>query len=440
MADDYCVSAGANVSTMFAFARSNYLNWSGRFSYFIHVWIFSLFGPRAFGPILAIVVIGWIFLLKTVFLLISRRYDLDLKQNLAWIQALSLVLITIETAPSKFQSFLWRDGFIAHTLPMIWLTLAILTFFKLSRNEGLPRWYAYPTLFFIVLIAGGFAETSSSSFLTLYTLLLGLSMLPAQDWIKPAEKRLLFVALLAATTAFLIEYLSPGNSMRQSLLPTENQNLFRIITFSVRNVLVIIGKYLVFTPHMALLAVGSGFSVLGYQSKWQCSMKQFIGITAGLLSGLLILLLSIASPIVVLIQAYPDDRIVTIANFYITIAMMAGGFFLNARLKHLSVENRRSIHSLLRNGIAVSVVLVITLVSIFLGNELASDFQTLKDYALRWDRREVQVLNLKKQAETTVVVPGLESRDLVSDIVADPTDWVNSCMASYYDVDEIIGK
>lgn len=440
MADDYCISAGVNVSNLIEFVRINYQNWSGRFSCFIHAWLFSQFGPSSFGLILTTLIIIWILLLTTLFLKLNVRFKLELAKKHALILALVIVLVTIETSPSKFQSFLWRDGFIHHSLPMIWMTLAAVSFLQLSKLTQSPRWYSYPILFLIVLISGGFSETSSISFVTLYSLAYGISLISGQKVINDSEKRFLFIALLAALSALLIEYASPGNSIRRSLLPMESQNLFQVVGFSIRNVIFFVGKYLVYSPHMAILAIGAGYFVLGHYNKSIGSTKTFILALIGLISTLTILLVSIALPVVLLIHAYPDDRVLAIANFYITVILVSSGFLLNRWINHLTACKEIKFMQQLQRGVLFGLIVLIILNTLLLGKQLTSDNQMLFDYANRWDQREAKIIQLKSIGETILIVPGLESRDLVADISLDPEDWVNSCMAAYYGVEKIIGK
>jgi len=440
-ADDFCMSASANASDVVTFVRINYLTWSGRFSCFFSVWFLTKLGPRAQGYILFFVIILWVLILNLLFKQLNARFNLQQTKLSLLILSLIIVFVIIETAPSKHQSFLWRDGFIHHTLPLVLITFLACFFFCVNTMKWIPKIFIYISFFFFVLFAGGFSETSSLSILVIFSLANIAYFLGTKVFLSKIEQKILVLGLVASLTAFPIEYISPGNSVRQSSIALEAITLKEIIYFSIRNTIIIVVKYLVYNPLLALVTFGSGF--LLFDPKKMSVKLSLINTSHHLLivSGVLAcLLFSIVLPVVLFIHAYPDDRIVILPNFYITLTLIFTGFLFHQGFFTI-MEHKESFYwTNFRRILTTSITLMIVFATILTFRQLILDVAGLREYTIRWDAREQIVLQEKMNGVSEIVIPGLEARELVADIRVDPNYWVNSCMAAYYGVDKIIGK
>ena len=441
MADDYCLSARANASNLIDFVRANYQNWSGRFSCFISVWFFSKLRPAGFGAGLTSLFMLWVVALDTLIILLTEKFRISVSKRQALLIALVIILATIETSPSKFQSFLWRDGFIHHTFPIIWFTFALFVLFALSKHEAIPIYFRAVLIFLVVFLAGGFSEASSMSFVAFFAVAAGASLMYRKSTtLSGSDRILLLIALLASVFAFLVEYIAPGNMTRSGLLPARSQSLIATILLSLRNALFIAGKYVVYSPGYAILAVGAGFLLLPCGVVQPDSGRKIFTIFIGLAASLAVLLLTIVFPVAVLMQAYPEPRAISLPNYYITIVLICFGALLKRYLSLRHAGQRTVIRERLTTAVRIGLLILTVALTISVVSQFAKDYPALKDYAARWDDRQTRIIDARAAGITKVTVPGLESRDLVADIGDDPDDWVNACMAAYYGMEKITGR
>ena len=63
-----------------------------------------------------------------------------------------------------------------------------------------------------------------------------------------------------------------------------------------------------------------------------------------------------------------------------------------------------------------------------------------RTFAQSWDERSQFIQEAARSGETEVTVPGGSSMFGVGNLNIDPDNWINKCMASYYQVDRIIGR
>ena len=439
-ADDFCVSAGAKASNLITFVSTNYQTWSGRFSCFFSAWFLTKLGPRAQGYILFFIIFLWVLILSSLLRQLNQRLNLQQTKLHLLVLSLIIVFIVIETAPSKHQSFLWRDGFIHHTLPLVWITFLACFFFSINKIKKVPNIILYSCFFFSVLYAGGFSETSSLSILALFSIANIAYLLGKKVSLSTKEHNILVLGFVASLTAFLIEYMSPGNSIRQSSLAMEAITYKEIIYSSIRNAIIIFVKYLVYNPALALLALGSGFLLFDQKKSPELTLINNSINFLKLIGVLACLLFCIALPVALFMHSYPDDRIVILPNFYITISLLIAGFLLHERFFILRKHKERPFWTNFQRILCVSITVIITFTTLLLVRQLILDVPSLKDYASRWDAREQNILQEKSNGLSEIVIPGLEARELVADIRVDPNYWVNACMAAYYGFDKIIGK
>lgn len=439
-ADDFCMSAGAKASNLITFVSTNYQTWSGRFSCFFSAWFLTKLGPKAQGYILFFVIFLWVLILNLLLRQLNQRLNLQQTKLHLLVLSLIIVFIVIETAPSKHQSFLWRDGFIHHTLPLVWITFLACFFFYINKIKRVPNVILYICFFFSVLYAGGFSETSSLSILVLFSIANIAYLFGKKASLSTKEHNILVLGFVASLTAFLLEYMSPGNSVRQSSLAMEAITYMEIIYSSIRNAIIIFVKYLVYNPALTLLALGSGFLLFDQKKSPGLTIinnsRSFL-IVIGVLACLLF---CIALPVALFMHAYPDDRIIILPNFYITISLIIVGFLLRERLYILRKHSEGPFWTNIQRILSISITVIITFTTLLLVRQLILDVPSLKDYASRWDAREQYILQEKLNGSSELVIPGLEARELVADIRVDPNYWVNNCMAAYYGVDKIIGK
>ena len=217
------------------------------------------------------------------------------------------------------------------------------------------------------------------------------------------------------------------------------QPIMRVFFLSIRNTIHVFGRHVIFNPLWMLLLGGSAIAVsLIFPDTTDTSIKKGVTPLLFSFSGVFILITACCFPVAYMLNAFPDDRILFIPTVVLNGFLFYSITYLCVFLRSLFFvkDNRDMIKTSRTTLLLFSICLFLAILStIYLKN-----LSYYKDYANRWDRRENKIIDAKTNGFTEVVVNGLESREYISDISAQATFWVNSCMANYYDLEAIIGK
>ena len=448
-ADDFCMLAQYPHRSLGEYFSYWYTLWTGRFMMIFFSFIFQKISSGLVNILPAILILLWLGGLYRLFLNIFKAFfRLSIKLPAA---AAALIFLTIlfNAAPNLYQVIFWQNGMIAYTFPLVGFTWMLVLLFRLWEKSDLHFGFCL-ILFLFAFVNGGFAESFSAMQVTAFACglllyLIFIKQLSNQKFLLP-----LLGGFFGACIALIIVRAAPGNEVRMGLMP-ETPGLVRLITFSLRNTLVILVKFMIKTPLWALAAVVPSFvfgwfasadqGASGKSPNWSgfFKSKYFLGC---LLWGALavILILSVCAPVVYVMNAYPDDRTIFLPTFVIVLFSFSGIPFLSYGMHQFGLLSfAEKNHAFRKAAVILSVVIIlITSALAVFGN--IKDVPDYQDYAQRWDKREQGILTSIEAGEENLTAFGLESRFGLADLQVEPDSWVNKCMADYYGVESITGK
>lgn len=438
MADDYCVAGAAKNSNHFEFVKGMYYSWTGRFSYLLFSYPLSRLGPSVLKILPAFTILIWTVPLTLTVRAVLQSVGANKKNPtiLSVIISTTIILTSFSMTPGLFQVLYWRDGLLNYLFPIVGLsmiTFILLEVFndRMKANHPLTLFLFFTLCFF----NSGFAEAYTTTQFCFFGLLVLISIFfKRQDLLK-----LSLIGLIATGIGLVIEAFAPGNQVRAESIDYMPQPIMRVFFLSIRNTIHVFGRHVIFNPLWMLLLGGSAIAVsLIFPDTTDTSIKKGVTPLLFSFSGVFILITACCFPVAYMLNAFPDDRILFIPTVVLNGFLFYSITYLFVFLRsHFFVKDNRDMIKTSRTTLLLfSICLFLAILStIYLKN-----LSYYKDYANRWDRRENKIIDAKTNGFTEVVVNGLESREYISDISAQATFWVNSCMANYYDLEAIIGK
>lgn len=407
-----------------------YLHWTGRYS--------STFVVALGGWLIAVAPVPehWVYSAFVAALMLVLAAALYAAQRLVgdggrgrWLPGLVLTAFVLVLTPSKLEGLLWLTGAAVYTLgigALLWLALEMQRDLRGPGLDWRASWRSPAAIF----IATGFNELLALS-VGAMIVLVALAHRGRSRWPQHAVYFAAFVA------ALLITVLAPGNFARDSLsaaqrhdLPTalrlagESLQLFWVHGLSVHGMLVV---------YLAVASAAAGL--------W---MKSTQGVVAGSWRRLwpLCVVLLTAMPLHAVVYSFLTGEAMPgrIVNQAYAMGLVGVGLVSGWCGLRLAAGAAGRVP-------ASAVVLVMGLVLVtstpFLGFT-----RVIREDAAGWRHEQLERQALIAQGRQLklprVVVPAFSDRPaLVSvlqgaDISDDPTYWVNTCLAGYSRVPEIV--
>lgn len=452
-ADDFCIAATANELDAISFFNYWYQGWTGRFVYIPIAGILALGGPLMAGWLPAVTILIWLGVTYWAINPVFLKEQLRQPKLTAVLFSTLFLLILFSATPNLFQSMYWKDGLINYGFPLLGITAAIGCIIRVwYRKEN----YRYPfipafSFFLLAFMNGGFSEIFSTVQIAFYAFLF-----PFPLFFKDLRKRndfwpFILAGLLGACCAYVVVLSAPGNQVRQELI-SDHPGFVRLLTFTVRNAVIIAAKFLLQSPFWAGIAIFVPF-LYGYgsfkesagigdqgQIASEFSVSHEIKKITFVLVFAFVLSLAACAPVVYMLNAYPDDRSIIIPLFFIITATMGSsalvGNILRTKIRE-KIYNHTFRHLAQKGGSILMVVVIACSAIIYF---VIKQLPAYRDYASRWDTRHQELLLLSSQGEQRVEVFGLENRFGISDLRVESDYWVNRCMADYYGFAAIDGK
>jgi hypothetical protein len=452
LADDYCDAGSVIRLGLGGMLSQWYYNWTGRFSFIIVAGLFGLVGPKLAGLLPVFTILLWLFGSWWTLLPIIKRLNLSHPRLLGLITAGLLLLVLFSSIPNLYQSFYWQVGMVIWSLPLIVFTYSLGIILRYWL-EGTDLLFSCITLFILTFIGGGFDEPFSAMQVTLFTIsclvTLGMGVRATRRRFLPV----LGIALLGSLVAMVLVIIAPGNQVRLQMVGSQgvHPGLLRIITFSIRNMAFIFGKFFIKTPLWAAVSIIPPFIAgwlssitvpsiaYGESSKsiWKRKWVVSIFIGAGIA---IVLVISACAPVVYALNAYPDDRVIIVPQFIIVTAAIGLSAVLGMGLRKLGFlpdpVNHKYLAHILKAGI-LAVILIATIFSTSLTAVKIPDFQA---FARNWDETSVLILQAVSTGQTEITVRKGSIGFGVADLSSNPNFYVNNCVATYYNVNKIFGR
>ena len=451
-ADDFCIAGDAPRLGVAGMLVKWYNIWSGRFMAIITTGLLGLGGPKLAGWLPALAGVIWLVGIGWAVLPLIKRNTWPHPRLLALLAGGLSLLVLLSSIPNLFQSFFWENGLVSYSLPLIGLTFSsgIVLRGWLERTRLLP---ACAALFLLAFLCGGYAEVFCAMQVTLFTLALLISIGLGDRVTRLRLLPILGAALLGGLVALLVVVVAPGNLARLQAVGNQGSHpgLLRIITFSIRNMVHIFGKYFLQTPFWALVSILPPFlagwliptpgknpaPIRTIHALWKQNWLRGIAFVWGVA---LVLVTAACAPVVYALNAYPDDRAIIVPQFVIVVTALCTSAMLGAGLRQLGLLSDPVKSKILSHTLQVgifAVVLLATGVSTWQSVRQIPDFQS---FARKWDERAAILQQAALSGQSEVSVAGGYNRFGLTDLSTDPENWVNHCIADYYQIPQIIGR
>jgi hypothetical protein len=448
-ADDFCMAADATHIGLVGMLPKWYATWSGRFMFILFSGLFGLGGPGFAGWLPALAEAAWLASLSWAVLPLFKRAGWPYPKRLSVVTGALGLLVLLSSTPNLFQSFFWEAGLITYSLPLIGLTFNCGLILR-AWLQPAKTWGSAIGVFLLALVCGGFNEAFIALQVALFALVLCAGLIFGDRSRRRSQLPVLGAALAGGLLAMAIVIAAPGNQVRQGAVG-DQPGLVRIVTFSIRNAAFIFGKFFIKTPFWAFLSLSLPF-LAGWlfhpagqdASHLQSSLKWWrqgwlrwlvtVGLTA------FVLVTAACAPVVFALNAYPDDRTIIIPQFVITCAVISASALLGTGLRGNKIipdpRERPAVGRAIRAGMAL-ILLAGVGYATWLTASQSPDFQA---YARAWDQRAAVIQQAAAAGEADVTVAGLSARFGLADLNESPDNWVNRCMAYYYDIRNLIGR
>jgi hypothetical protein len=477
--DDYCYSSVFAAGGLLRGPIDWFMTSGNRFSTIYLVGLQDWFGPSAIrfvpGLVLLALTLGWLVFLRAAARVVgefthpafgappsragksffwsfwtpkasksSVKFSALALTGLAMAQVFFLALL----APDRLQTIYWRMGALHYTFPLALLLLnlaACLGALSAARRERRGRaWLRGLGLFLLAFFAGGFSETFAALQAGVFALGCAAAVL-----LLPRKARLrgggaFLPALLGSICAMGLMLLSPSNAWRQAALPPP-ANLGELLSYTLRYTLDFAGDTLRGAPlPLLVLAVLSGASA--YVAFRRPGPPPFSPRQGGLLAilcllaGLALSACAIAPSVYAGLQ-FPAGRALMPARFALLLGLTSASACIAVCLRQdagaLQGTGAR------RKVLLADLLLFLALLStaIYLARHLSQPLPEqprMAAWAQRWDQRDAQILNLRADGQTDLVLTETEVVRGLEDLGPNPSHWVNRCAAAYYQVNTIL--
>ena len=386
-------------------------------------------GPKIVPFYPALVMVSWAcILVYIVSLFIKNRRNI-----LIFITAaLAIVFFTFILSPNIYQVLFWLAATNTYTTPTIISTLILARILHFTFT-GKFTIFNMVEVVLLNILAGGFSETSTAWLLALWCCTFAAFLFFSPKGLFRKARWPLILAMAGTLIAIVIMLVNPTNSNRVS--PYHSKVLLEGVWKSFSYGLLFIKRSIKFTPLPFGFIAILGFW-LGAQSKAieEASWKRRLATIVAILAITYLLCAADMAPSVILTNSYPGDRQLFPATFSLILGIFASGW-ISAKLILPLVT--KIIPQKVISGVLLAVGIVML---IYLGTTFPQAYDKMPLYQARaaaWDARQKMILDEKSAGQVNITVPEFDSIYGITELGANPENWVNQCAAWYYGVKSI---
>ncbi len=331
--------------------------------------------------------------------------------------SLLLTVVFLLVSPNMVQSFYWMTGSLNYFAPFIFLNFFLALLFRKSKQSLPPRGkkYIYAVASILIFIAVGFSESFGVALLFfLIYLFLVLD--------KSKNRRLLIIGIMSTVLSLGFMFLAPGNSVRSSTV-SHPEGLLDLLskTFSYSKWYLIHLLYIKEFVLSVLVIVVGAFVALARNIKYFESPKKVILYSLAFVVGITFVVVGLTYQAM---NWEPPMRVMTIVNYMIMYSVIIASIALVQLYG-------KYINSMVSKIIFFILIILLTLQ---VNRQWGSVRDELKIYATGWDKIETILIDAPDRS--VVEVPELKPVGKL-DGFKENKGWVSSCIAGYYNLNQL---
>ena len=437
--DDYCLSAFFLQGDLFGALIRRYMGASSRYTNILFIGLVdNLFGWYNVAVLPALMLILFALGLYLFLKEIAEMAKLGWSRLLVLFLSLLVAYFSVAQAPDLYETLYWRAGMTSHFAPVVFIPFFGTFLLKQIRRASVrfPSLWIQAACFLVPLLIGGFSEPPTALMITV----LGLAILAAWWWGDVRTRRsvflLLFWSLLGAMTALIVMALAPANSIRMQTPPPPLPELvLRIIAYP--SYFIVDTLRALPLPTLLSIIVTTTLFYVQYAYPAQSVASQArsrLGILMIVVVVLAYLFIAASFAPSAYGQSFPVPRARFTGRVVMTVALMIEGALLGTLLAQIRTPVSQSVHT---RSLAVLALMILMLYPLRTAWRTSEDIPLYQQSAAAFDRREVEIREMKAKGEQDLVVRFL-SEVPIQDL-GDRTGFrLNRCAAALYGVNSIV--
>ena len=313
----------------------------------------------------------------------------------------------------------------SYALPLVLISLYLLLFQVYKRLNFSPYW-AGILAFILFYFSGGLGETIAVAQIAAILFLIGLDILKLTD--RPRKERIvLYGSLAGAICSLIVVILSPGNKLRQALLPP-TPDLATIVTISLQAYGAFLAAFFQ-EPAKVLGLAGAILTFIWIGGQY----PEFAAAQGGLILACLLggVLISFACfpPAVYGYSEPPPARVGIIPVFFLLTGFLFAGFLTGSWL-----ADRFAYAWLDSIPFIVLIVLFMGFSALITISDLLGKRNEYIRFAEKWDRVDAQILQAKAENLESVTIPAMDNWAGLDRPNENKKYWPTQCYSVYYGI------
>lgn len=393
-ADDFCSSILLRNNGFLESQISWWKGWTGRYSATFFTSLSEMLGQN-FANILP--------------LILFVIFAVSLYAVFGLTVSLLLTVVFLLVSPNIVQSFYWMTGSLNYFAPFIFLNFFLALLFGKSKK------YTYVVASILIFMAVGFSESFGVAlFFFLSYLLLVLD--------KTKNRRLLVIGVASTVLSLGFMFLAPGNAVRSATV-SHPDGLLDLLTktFSYSKWYLIHLLYIKEFVLSVLAIVVGAFVVLDRNKKYFESPKKVILYSIAFMIGITFVVVGLTYQAM---NWEPPMRVMTIVNYMIIYSLVVA-----------SVASVQLYGKYVKDIVSKTIFILLIVLLVFqINRQWGSVRDELKTYATGWDKIETSLIDAPDGS--VVEVPELKPVGKL-DGFKENKGWVSSCIAGYYNLNQL---
>lgn len=444
VADDYETAGSLNKYGFWGSQRFWYLNWSGRYAYFIIANLFQMLGVRAAPALTTVCLVLWLAALSWVIYQLLRTDSVQHPTYLAILLSALALVVTLRSMAHIHQILFWVTGILTYTTYLVLLTIFLGWIIFRWRSAWRLHWLEILLAAVYVFVLTGISEVSASLQLIIATLMVLFNLIRLDDPINRQAGLVFSGAMLVSTLiGFAILFTAPGNAVR-SALGEPRPGLLPLALHANINTVIFIASWIkdhtllagmaFFLPALSSFMLHQPRMGIGELSRREKAILH--NLLASFLVVYLVLLSAFATGYFALAGNLPA-RAQVIPGYFLTLAMILWGYWSGSLLKGV-LQPLRSLPSALKLIGAVLIGLMLLYGPLYASAYISTMIEPARSRAVEWDERDQIIRQAVQSGEKHVVVWYIRDLNRLGDYSSDPEFLVNRAAADYYRLDSII--